>query len=402
MALRKCFPLALTGGMRTVVRCTLAGGGTRRISTKVADVQKSDVGRVHITFADNAVFPFDPFWLRDHCRDEVSYQTSTMQRNYDTFMIPLGVDAKRVKLMEDTNEVEVEFADGHRTLFTGRQLREWALRLPLGIKGGTGGGGYEGRSLWNAHDMSECMPLFGWEKVVNGTKSDTTRFLRALYTYGFALATSAPTTDDATREFASKVVGPPQSTLCYGDFWKTEVHSDGGNDTAYTTLALPLHTDGNYFGDMPALQMFHCLKNDEVAGNRDHSSILVSDATAEKSDGGVSILADGFQAAERLRVDHPESFEVLATQQVVYHHTEESVKLRQMRSVIELDNPADLSSPVRCVHFNHADRADLYLSERKGKEFYKHLRHYDRLLRSPEHSLYVHLKAGTVLIFDNW
>mmetsp|Transcript_20847 Transcript_20847/g.53815 ORF Transcript_20847/g.53815 Transcript_20847/m.53815 type:complete len:92 (-) Transcript_20847:278-553(-) len=48
------------------------------------------------------------------------------------------------------------------------------------------------------------------------------------------------------------------------------------------------------------------------------------------------------------------------------------------------------------------DRADLYLSERKGKEFYKHLRHYDRLLRSPEHSLYVHLKAGTVLIFDNW
>ena len=51
--------------------------------------------------------------------------------------------------------------------------------------------------------------------------------------------------------------------------WKQVLPPDDPEhvDSAYSTVALPAHTDGNYFEDPPGLQIFHCLKADPQGGD---------------------------------------------------------------------------------------------------------------------------------------
>src|SRR6266536_1143449 len=71
-------------------------------------------------------------------------------------------------------------------------------------------------------------------------------------------------------------------------------------DTAYTSLALPAHTDTTYFTDPAGLQMFHLLSH-------------------EHGEGGASLLVDGFRAAITLRRESPEAWQVLTKIPITWH-----------------------------------------------------------------------------------
>ena len=59
------------------------------------------------------------------------------------------------------------------------------------------------------------------------------------------------------------------------------VKSKKSNDLAYTSYALPAHTDNPYRKPIPGIQILHCIKN--------------------SSDGGHSTLTDGFAVAKYLK-----------------------------------------------------------------------------------------------------
>jgi alpha-ketoglutarate-dependent taurine dioxygenase len=179
--------------------------------------------------------------------------------------------------------------------------------------------------------------------------------LRQLRDYGFTLVTDTPATMEGTASACGRI-GPPRPTLyARGDgMWRTEVRPEdaaplpgsgsGGssegtfNDTAYSTLALPAHTDGCYWADPPGLQAFHCLRADPA--------------------GGHSLLLDGVALAERLRVTHPATFAFFASVELPFHHTDGAVHLHQWRRVITL---TDDGVTVAGFNWNNDDRAPLTL-----------------------------------------
>src|SRR5271156_2031998 len=71
-------------------------------------------------------------------------------------------------------------------------------------------------------------------------------------------------------------------------------------DTAYTSLALPAHTDNAYFTDPSGLQMFHLLS---------HTS----------GTGGSSLLVDGFHCAQLLEKADRRAYEVLSKFPIRWH-----------------------------------------------------------------------------------
>jgi Probable taurine catabolism dioxygenase len=66
--------------------------------------------------------------------------------------------------------------------------------------------------------------------------------------------------------------------------------TDTGNDSAYSNIALELHTDGAYMRDPPALQLWTCM-------------YTASDG------GGVSRYVDGLRVAERLQQTDPAAYD---------------------------------------------------------------------------------------------
>jgi hypothetical protein len=95
--------------------------------------------------------------------------------------------------------------------------------------------------------------------------------------------------------------------------WATEVRPVY-NDTAYTTVALPPHTDGCYWDDQPGLQVFQCLQPDLDGG-------------------GKTVLVDGFKIAAVMRERFPESFKYWCNQPVPFHHIDDETDHRTTKKV---------------------------------------------------------------------
>ena len=115
--------------------------------------------------------------------------------------------------------------------------------------------------------------------------------------YGFCFIDGCPPDPDATESLL-KLISYVRHTH-YGGFY--DFTSDLAlKDTAYTSVALELHTDTTYFTDPAGLQMFHLLSH---TGGQ----------------GGSSTIVDGFEAARQLRRLFPAAFEVLSSRKIPWH-----------------------------------------------------------------------------------
>lgn len=109
-------------------------------------------------------------------------------------------------------------------------------------------------------------------------------------------------------------------------------------DTAYTTIALPVHTDNTYFSDPAGLQSFHILSH-----------------TGADAHGGASLLVDGYKAAATLKAQNPAAYRVLATVRLPWHASgNEGITIApdQRYPVLELDKDGELHR----VRWNNDDR----------------------------------------------
>lgn len=210
------------------------------------------------------------------------------------------------------------------------------------------------------------------------------RALALLHRYGFVRIEGVPASEAAT-EAACRRIAALRGTLYGEGMWRTEVLPGGGNDTAYSTIPLPAHVDGCYMSDPPGLQAFHCLRADPT--------------------GGHTLLVDGLAVAESLRAAHPDTFNALAATPLQYHHTDSVHQLRAWHTPIALD---PLTGAVTGIRFNNDDRAPVALPSKALGDvpvsmpaLYVHIRRMLAALRSPAHELWMPLRPGTLLIFDN-
>ena len=108
---------------------------------------------------------------------------------------------------------------------------------------------------------------------------------------------------DATEAFAKRI-GFVRPSL-YGDMWsfgsfEHDAKEEAMADSAYSNLALAMHTDGAYMRDPPALQLWTCMYRSDDGG-------------------GVSRYVDGLRVGELLRARSPASYEFLSRVPLSYH-----------------------------------------------------------------------------------
>jgi trimethyllysine dioxygenase len=325
-------------------------------------------GEVEVSWIDK--FPpgrFSPVWLRDHCHSKESLNPDTLQRQVDTFAIPVDISPAKLEIIDGGGALRIVWKhDGSSSLLPAAFL--WNIAQDEGRDSAPQ------RRLWDRAVMGADFPTMNHADIMSGDEG-LLRWLSMVEEYGFALAAGVPPTIEATKELASRI-GYVRETI-FGGMWDFTANL-AFKDTAYTSAAIGPHTDGTYSIDSPGYQMFHCLKFDGT--------------------GGESTLVDGFKIADQIRQSDPLAFEVLSTVKVPAQYLGDGVHLRAEHPVIGLDHNDDFAQ----IAYNNYDRAPFRLATPRMNAFYRALKLFNQLINDPANEITMRLSPGTALLFDNW
>jgi trimethyllysine dioxygenase len=153
-------------------------------------------------------------------------------------------------------------------------------------------------------------------------------------------------------------------------------------DTAYTNLALAAHTDTAYFSEPAGLQMFHLLSHTEGSG-------------------GKSLLVDGFKAAEMLREEDRDSFDILRQKPLTWHSSgNKGITITTPRPIPMFNTFSNgVNKQVFQVRWNNDDRAVLPLGRNfeKVKTWYDAARKFNRIIQRNGTEYWAQLEPGRPL-----
>lgn len=374
-------------------------------------------------------FLFSLPWQFLRCSDMNNFDSATSQRN-DVFYNhengkpdqrkPSNLSKNRLSInnviIDDSRNCEILWNDGSRTFHDTERLEQqylsWQRKRP------------EDRILWEnltESDVRRSSKLsMSYNDLIFDGESGMSRALEALYRHGILLVTETPVDDNGAgiaalgaalsggsvkdkpsasllamyRAGEREVVLPdgtdgPLRTL-YGGVWATtsagQPNGTSVADSAYSSDALPLHTDSTYFQDPPGLQIF----------------TMVQPALV----GGESIFCDGFAIAETLKTLYPTAFNVLSNTSRTFHSKDEVTGwyLKATGSVIQERN-----GRIIAIRHNDLDRLpDLPTNDMDGTDidrFYDDLESahakWDHLIAQDKYRLVMKLGPGDTMIVAN-
>lgn len=330
---------------------------------------RPDIGRIEEAedvlrvWLDQAPEPLELpwFWVRDHSQDPASVDLDTQQRTIDSFAIDM--DARPVRCELSDGEVRVHWADDGAVSVLPASL--------LADVSSSSDGRYR---PWHGPAEVSVEPI-SFDEVLN-TDDGLRRWAESIGRYGFGLVTGTPGDIESATALADRV-GYVRRTI-FGDVWVLSSDEVDHADSAYSTTYLEPHTDGTYSHDGPGLQLFACV---ERTGT-----------------GGDSVLVDGFAAAEVLRVDNPEAFELLTEVEVPAHYIEDGVELRARRPTIRLT----ANGTIEQVTFNNYDRSAFLLPPEQLRRWYAAYGALHDLIVDQDRWWTHRLEPGDTLLFDNW
>ena len=162
----------------------------------------------------------------------------------------------------------------------------------------------------------------------------------------------------------------------------------------------------NYISNPPGVQIF-LMVQPATAGKSNQESTKI---TAHK---GQSVYLDGFAAAERLRIENPDAFHLLASTERRYRciDDEEGWHLEACGPVINALPREHGWGPVTSIRHNDLDRLpdlppySISDDESKYIKFYDELKNaheaWDNILRRDEMRLVIDLKCGDCVLVSN-
>jgi trimethyllysine dioxygenase len=310
---------------------------------------------------------FSYVWLRDHCHSKESLHPDTLQRQVDTFTIPVDIAPAKLEVTDGGRSLRIVWKhDGTTSILPAAFL--WDIAQNNGRERSPR------RHLWDRAVMGEKFPTMSHADIMSSDEG-LLHWLSLVEEYGFALASEVPPTNEATKALVTRI-GYVRETI-FGGMWDFTANL-AFKDTAYTSAAIGPHTDGTYSIDSPGYQMFHCLKFD--------------------GSGGESTLVDGFKVADEIRRSDPIAFEVLSTVKVPAQYLGDGVHLRGEHPVIGLDHNGDVVQ----IAYNNYDRAPFRLPTPRMNAFYLALKLFNRMINDPSNEISMRLAPGTALLFDNW
>ena len=320
--------------------------------------------KLKIFFSNQIEDSFLNIWLRDHAKDEDSWDLRSNQRKIFTAKLDPKIHIKKAEVKDNGNSLDILWSDSNKTInYTSKFFLD-NLNQSKTSK--------QSLKIWESKDLDQNIYIDYNDAISeNGFKF----FLKKLYEYGFVVVQNCRTEMSSVEKIAKKI-GYVRESI-FGGLWSFQSNQDKA-DSAYTQEELRPHTDSTYSNDAPGLQLLLCCHY--------------------KATGGESIMVDGFKIAEKIKNEKKDIYDTLTNFEVTGQYLGDGVSLKAKRPIFRLNSNRELIQ----VSFNNYDRAPFRMSEDKTIKFYESIREFDLIANNKEYQWRRVLKQGELLIFNNW
>ena len=329
---------------------------------QIADVTRGERGFT-ITWDDRSVAELPFIWLRDNDPDDL--HPDTRERVFDLTSVPLDISPVSHELNGDA--LSIQWPDKSQASTYGV---DWLYRhRPGQVREDPAA---VGQVLWDAASMEEIPRVDGQACRTNpGVLRDA---LQTLKRYGIVIIDNLEDSPDASHKFA-ELVGFERQTN-FGVMFEV-ISLPQPHNLAYTSIALPLHTDLPNQELIPGYQFLHAYKN--------------------SASGGESMFADGFRICTDLQDEAPADLELLKTVPVPFRFHDDNNDIRRRRPLVS--QYADGSFDYFVFNAHIADLPDM-----ESEVLYDFYRAYKTLMhriREPKYAIQYRLCPGEMVAFDN-
>ena len=320
--------------------------------------------KINILFSNDKEDNFLNIWLRDHARDEDSWDHRSNQRKIYTAKLDPKLHIKKAILKDNGKSVDILWSDLKKPInYTSNFFLENSIK-PKKIK--------DNIKIWDKKDIGKDIYTDFQNTITNDGFKE---FLEKLYKFGFVVIQNCKTEMSSVEKIAKKI-GYVRESI-FGGLWSFESNNDMA-DSAYTQDELRPHTDSTYSNDAPGLQLLLCCHYEAT--------------------GGESIMVDGFKIAEKIYKENRDLYTLLSEIEVTGQYIGDGVFLEAKRPVFKLNSDKELIQ----VSFNNYDRAAFRMDDEKTLKFYDAIREFDLIANNREYQWRHILKPGELLIFNNW
>lgn len=346
-----------------VVDITGAGPDTEK---RHAIAAKSLEKQVRVTWNDGRIAVYHYLWLRDNCHCTQCRHPKTLERSFDLLSVPENLYARSANVTENGALKIIWSGDGHESVYEPQWLSEHcsadqvsASRAPR-------------RHLWGA-GLAAQLPTVSYDAVIARDR-DLLQWLWMLRDQGIAIMRGVPCRPQQLLRIAERIAFARPSH--FGTVFDVVAMADP-NSTAYTALALPNHTDIPFYELPPGIQLLHCLEGDANGGN--------------------SVVVDGFAAAEALREEDPEAYELMTHVPIDFRFEDTNSDYRASSPAIAVDAQGSVCE----IRFNPFLTAPFTVPTDEMDALYKAFRKLMALTRDARFEVRLRLRPGDLIAVDN-
>jgi len=308
-------------------------------------------------------------WLRDHCQMDASRNKLNGQRLFGVVDIPEETYIDQAYKDENGDVCVIFQPENHLSVFSSQWLRQNCYNLNKH---------FDDRSekyklLWDKESFVDGPPWIDFESMCqnDNVKLDALRFIKNI---GFCVLENVPTIEGQILNVINEL-GYTRETN-YGPLFEVRIEVNP-NNLAYTNMGIGSHTDNPYRDPVPTVQLLHCLES--------------------STEGGDSVLVDGFKAATLLRQKSKQDFDILTSTWINFRFSDAATDLRSRVPMIEINDKNEIIK----VRYNNRSIDTLKLPADKIRPFYKAYRHWGEAIERDDLKITFRLSEGDLMIFDN-
>jgi gamma-butyrobetaine dioxygenase len=316
-----------------------------------------------VTWADGSTAQFPTIWLRDNCPSGLHPQTR--ERLLD--LLTLDLSPVLLSAAQEGDTIKLDYADGHISYMPVALLSAHRPGQPAADPATIP------PALWRADLTVTSIPRFSAAAVLTDDATLNT-WMRQTAKFGLSIIQGLENRASAGVEVAQRI-----SFLRETNFGTTfeVINKPDPNNLAYTSIALPLHSDLPNQEVPPGYQFLHSL--------------------AREAEGGGSIFADGFAMAEDLRLEDPHAFRLLCDVPIPFRFHDDDADIRVREPVITLDRAGDVIE----IRYNAHIAGIFDMPAEIMPSYYRAYRAFMIKTRDPHYRLTFMLEPGEMVAFDN-
>lgn len=334
------------------------------------DIEILDGGNAVALTLNGVRHRFHAIWLRDNAWDEATRSAGNGQRLITLGDIP--ADTRISAARGEAGQLHVTFQPEGKTIaYDLGWLADHAYdAAPRRAPGWTDAA----VETWDS-SLGDRAPVADFGAVSRDPEA-LRDWLAGIRRFGFGRLVGGSVENGALFQVAA-LFGYVRETN-YGRHFEVRTEVNPSN-LAYTGLGLQAHTDNPYRDPVPTLQILYCLEN--------------------SAEGGENMVVDGFRAAERLRQENPDGFDLLTRYCAKFEYAGSAgVCLRSRRPMIELAPDGEMIA----IRFNNRSAAAITdVPYEHMADYYAAYRRLGELIDDTSMEVTFKLSPGESFLVDN-